>query len=265
MPIPQNHIDEAQAVQHQAAHDQSPQVRLIAGPGAGKSAAIEARVFWLLEQGVPAAEIFAVSFTRASARDLRDRIHRYCADNGQADASGVQVSTLHSLALRVLRKAGLLASRYPADPLVLDDWELENIFDAEYGELPNAGGKRRREEIRSYHEAYWSTGIYSPANYIPPDPPITDAESSQFLAFHGPRTQAYSCVLPGEIVRLCVEEMAAGNLDLRALLNVNHLIVDEFQDLNPMDLEFVNALVNTGTKILVAGDDDQSVYSFRFA
>jgi DNA helicase-2/ATP-dependent DNA helicase PcrA len=59
--------------------------------------------------------------------------------------------------------------------------------------------------------------------------------------------------------------MAAGNLDLRALLNVNHLIVDEFQDLNPMDLEFVNALVNTGTKILVAGDDDQSVYSFRFA
>jgi superfamily I DNA/RNA helicase len=42
------------------------------------------------------------------------------------------------------------------------------------------------------------------------------------------------------------------------------LIVDEYQDLNPMDLEFA-AIVNVGTKTFVAGDDDRSIYSFRFA
>jgi len=264
MPIPQVYIDGARDVQHRAAHDNLPQIRLVAGPGAGKSSAIEERVFWLLAQRVPPAEIFAISFTRASTQDLRERIRRYCTDRGQPLASQVQVSTLHSLALRILRRAGLL-ERYPADPLVLDDWELENIFDAEYGQLPNAGGKRRREQVRLYHEAFWSTGVYRPANYIPPNPPISDGESRRFLAFHGPTTQTYSCVLPGEIVRQCVEEIEAGNLDPVQLLGISHLIVDEFQDLNPIDLDFVYAAADRGVRVLIAGDDDQSVYSFRYA
>jgi DNA helicase-2/ATP-dependent DNA helicase PcrA len=43
---------------------------------------------------------------------------------------------------------------------------------------------------------------------------------------------------------------------------IEHLIVDEYQDLNPMDLEFVGSMIRGGA---VAGDDDQSIYSFRFA
>src|SRR5207248_1280144 len=49
------------------------------------------------------------------------------------------------------------------------------------------------------------------------------------------------------------------------LLNIGHLIVDEFQDLNPMDQAFVDGVVARGPSIFIAGDDDQSVYSFRFA
>src|SRR5205823_3507243 len=62
-----------------------------------------------------------------------------------------------------------------------------------------------------------------------------------------------------------VEEMNAGNLDVVGLLHMEHLIVDEFQDLNPMDLEFVDLIVQRGVNVFMAGDDDQSVYSFRFA
>src|SRR6266853_6403570 len=208
MPIPQHAISTAQAVQRNAAQDSSNAVRVIAGPGTGKSSSIEQRVCWLLAQGVAPARIFVVSFTRASARDLLERVKHHCHTQGQVGVVDVQVSTLHSLALRTLRRAGLLA-RYPADPLVLDDWELENIFDPEFGAASGINSKRRRQQIRYYHEAYWSTGIFRPPNYLPPNPPISHRESTVFLNFHGPTSQVYSCVLPGEIVRQCVHEMNA--------------------------------------------------------
>ncbi len=126
-------------------------------------------------------------------------------------------------------------------------------------------GKRRREEIRREHEAFWNTGTWAPPNYIPPDPPITDAERASFTAFHGPRTQTYSCVLPGEIVRQCADHVLAGTLDPVALIHLEHLIVDEYQDLNPVDQRFVDQLIAGGVVVFVAGDDDQSIYSFRYA
>ncbi len=261
MPITAAQISAAQARQHAAAHDASPQVRVVAGTGTGKSFAIEERVRWLLAQGVAPEAICAVSFTRASALDLRRRIQEYCTRNGQPTVTRVRVSTLHSLALRTLRAAGLLTA-YPADPLVLDTWELENIFEAEFGQAYGIRGSRC-EEIRREHEAFWSTGQWGPPNYIPPNPPISAGERSQFQAFHPPRTQTYSCVLPGEIVRQCVSHMRAGTLDPVSLLNLAHLIVDEYQDLNPMDLDVVDLMAARGVIPFVAGDDDQSIYSFR--
>jgi superfamily I DNA/RNA helicase len=72
-------------------------------------------------------------------------------------------------------------------------------------------------------------------------------------------------VLPGEIVRQCVANIQSGVLNPVAQLNMTHLIVDEFQDFNPIDLMFVGALMGAGVTTFVAGDDDQSVYSFRYA
>jgi DNA helicase-2/ATP-dependent DNA helicase PcrA len=263
MPITPTQIRAAQALQHAAAHDTAGQIRVVAGPGTGKSFAIEERVLWLMAQGVPPERICAVSFTRASALDLRRRIQAFCTQNGQPTVTRVRVSTLHSLALRTLRAAGLLTA-YPADPLVLDTWELENIFDSEFGH--SAGiGSTRCEEIRREHEAFWSTGQWGPPNYIPPNPPISTGERSQFRAFHAPRTQTYSCVLPGEIVRQCLGHMRASTLEPVSLLNLVHLIVDEYQDLNPIDLEFVDLMTAQGAILFVAGDDDQSIYAFRYA
>lgn len=266
MPIPDAAKAAAQVIQDAAAHSNTAQTRLIAGPGTGKSNTIVNRLCWLLGQGVEPSRIFVVSFTRASANDLKERIISACEQGGHAAAvTHIQVSTLHSLALRALRAGGLLA-RFPTQyPLVLDEWELENIFDPEFGASSGVTSRTRQKEIRRYHEAIWSTGGPDPPNYIPPDPAITTDEANTFVAFHTPRTQTYACVLPGEIVRQCVEEMSAGNLDVVGLLHMEHLIVDEFQDLNPMDLEFVDLIIQRGVNVFMAGDDDQSVYSFRFA
>lgn len=263
MPITPAQIAAAGAVQHAAAHDEAGQVRLVAGPGTGKSASIEERVCWLLAQGVDPEQVAVVSFTRASAADLRVRVHSYATQPGYGNIGEVPVTTLHSLALRVLRIAGHL-NAYPTPPLVLDDWETENIFDEEFGHVHNHG-RRRRRHIREEHEAYWSTGVWAPPNYLPPEPPISPAERATFDGFVSPRTQTYACVLPGQIIRLCVAEMEAGLLNAVDLLGLRHLIVDEFQDLNPNDLKFVDHIIQQGATVFVAGDDDQSLYSFRHA
>lgn len=265
LPITARQLETAKAAQDGAAHDAAPRVRLVAGPGTGKSHAIGERVHHLLSSGIAPGDVVAVSFTRAAARDLALRITDYCAKKGcdHPSASDVRVSTLHSLALGILRKADLLA-QYPAEPLVMDGWEVDHVYDAEFGEYAGKN-KTRCGEIRAHHEAFWSTGDWGPPNYIPPDPAITDEERGQFSKFHGGRSAAYSCVLPGEIVRCCVEEAKAGTIDLLDLAGARHLIVDEFQDLNAMDLDLVDRLVEAGVVTFVAGDDDQSIYSFRFA
>ncbi|MBS1862167.1 MAG: UvrD-helicase domain-containing protein [Actinobacteria bacterium] len=145
--------------QRAAAIDDTARVRVVAGPGTGKSFTIEQRVCWLLEQEVETGAIAAVSFTRASALDLQTRVHAACAAAGQ-DGADIRVTTLHSLALRSLRKRGVLGG-YPVDPVVLDRWELENLFDDEFGHLAGIGVTRRRE-IREDHEAFWSTGSHEP-------------------------------------------------------------------------------------------------------
>ena len=239
-------------------------MRVIAGPGTGKSFTIEDRVVSLVESGVDARRILGVSFTRASAFDLQARVRRAC-ERAEHERAYVTVSTLHSLALRSLRAAGILAA-YPVDPLVLDQWELQNLFDEEFGKVAGIGSIPRRREIREDHEAFWSTGSHDRRpSQSPPEPPISEGERGQFRQFHRPRTQLYACVLPGEIVQRCVEYMDAGTLDPVELLDFEHLIVDEFQDLNPMDLRFVYGMEAAGATLFVAGDDDQSLYSFRYA
>jgi DNA helicase-2/ATP-dependent DNA helicase PcrA len=57
----------------------------------------------------------------------------------------------------------------------------------------------------------------------------------------------------------------AGTVDPVALIHLEHLIVDEYQDLNPIDQQFIGELIARGVTTFVAGDDDQSIYSFRYA
>jgi DNA helicase II / ATP-dependent DNA helicase PcrA len=264
MPITPPQILSAQGAQHAAAHDGAQKIRLLAGPGTGKSSSIEKRVHWLLSNGTEPDQIVAVSFTRASAADLERRIRAYCHGNGQPQVEQVRVCTLHSVALRLLRQAGLLEA-FPVEPRVLDEWERRDIFDVEFGKMASIPKKRRREAIRRAHEAFWSAGIWNPANYIPPVPPITEEERNSFQAFLTSRGQLYACVLPGELVRRCVDAAHAGLIDLQELLGISHLIVDEFQDLNRCDLEFVRLIASDPVNLFAAGDDDQSIYSFRFA
>jgi DNA helicase-2/ATP-dependent DNA helicase PcrA len=166
---------------------------------------------------------------------------------------------MHSLALRILRRANLLTS-YPSTPIILDDWEQTNVYDSELASsLGCTSG--RAAEIRLAHDAQWQTLNPQHVNQAQ----ITPTEVQGFNAFHAARTNLYSCVLPGEVIYKCVDAIQQGALQATQLPTIEQLIVDEFQDLNACDQEFVRLLSSHGAVLFIAGDDDQSIYSFRHA
>ena len=118
----------AEKAQWKAAQDDADQIRLVAGPGTGKSSTIERRAAHLLNSNANPRRVFVISFTRATTAELSDRIVAFCAAQPCAGVvAEVSVSTMHSLALRLLRSAAVLATLFPDDPFVLDDWEREKV------------------------------------------------------------------------------------------------------------------------------------------
>jgi DNA helicase-2/ATP-dependent DNA helicase PcrA len=260
MPITDAQKTAAEAQQWSAARDPAAQVRLVAGPGTGKSRTIEKRVLHALESGAKAENVYVISFTRATCAELRERIKKFCAGGPhEAAAEKVHVSTMHSLALGILRRANLL-KLYPSDPTVLDDWEQRNVYDDELASMLNSN-PTRAGHIRLAHDAQWHT--LKDADLAQAQ--ITESEKIAFDAFHGTRTNLYACVLPGEVIFKCVQNFQMGNLPPDKLPKIEHLIVDEFQDLNACDQAFVQMLSGRGAVLFVAGDDDQSIYAFRHA
>lgn len=261
MPITPAQAMLAEQAQLAAASANSPQVRLIAGPGTGKSAAIERRVAHVLQNGANPANVYVISFTRATCAELVDRIVKYCSTLPcAAAATQVRVSTMHALALRILRAANVLATLYPSDPAVLDEWETSNIYDDELAHILGCA-PGRADEVRQAHDAQWQT--LNPQSIA--QAAITQAEMTGFNAFHGARRNLYCSVLPGEVIYECVTRIQQGAIQGHHLPTIEHLIVDEYQDLNACDQEFIRLLVANGATLFVAGDDDQSIYSFRHA
>ena len=260
MPITDAQKAIAEQSQWTIARDGAPQVRLVAGPGTGKSHTIEKRTAFLLLGGSIPANLYIISFTRATCAELSGRIQKFCSTLPcAAVASQVRVSTMHSLALRILRLANLLSS-YPSTPIIMDDWEQGMVYDSELASILGCS-RSRAAQIRLAHDAQWQTLDPQYLNQAK----ITPAEIQGFNAFHASRTNLYSCVLPGEVIFKCVEALQLGVLQPSQLPQIDHLIVDEFQDLNACDQEFVRLLASNGAFLFVAGDDDQSIYSFRHA
>jgi DNA helicase-2/ATP-dependent DNA helicase PcrA len=214
----------------------------------------------VLVQGANPRNVYVISFTRATCAELSDRVRRYCSQQTPPiDAQHVRISTMHSLALKMLRMGNQL-NQFPSEPVMLDDWEQQNIYDRELAADLRAS-KGRAEEVRLAHDAQWQTLNPAFVNQAQ----ITPAEIGIFNAFHTARTNLYSCVLPGEVLYRCVTALQQGAIAQDRLPNIEHLIVDEFQDLNACDQEFVRLLSNRGAILFIAGDDDQSIYSFRHA
>ena len=224
-------------------------VRVVAGPGTGKSFAMKRRVARLLETGVAPGAILPVTFTRVAAEDL----HRELVGMGVPGCNDLQGVTLHSLALRKLMRNHVLVATQRV-PRPLNEFEIEPLI----SDLMGAhGGKRQVNRLRVAYEAAWARlQHHQPGYAASPEDLAFQNDLLAWLKFH-------EAMLIGEVIPQ-FHQYLHSNPAAAERGEYAHILVDEYQDLNRAEQGVVE-LMSGAANVCIVGDDDQSIYSFKHA
>lgn len=230
------------------ASTQNPRVRVLAGPGTGKSFAMKRRVARLLEAGIDPTSILPVTFTRVAAEDL----HRELVGMGAPGCDQLEGVTLHSLALKFLVRQHILEAT-GRTPRPLNAFELKPLEK----DLASHGGVFEvREKIKAYETGWARLQDQDPSQPYEPDDVAFSNDLRAWLIFH-------RAMLIGEVIPI-FEEYLRLNPVAAERSEFAHILVDEFQDLNRAEQSVVE-LMSGIASVCIVGDDDQSIYSFKFA
>jgi len=228
--------------------------RLLAGPGTGKTLALVRHICFLIAvRGVDTDCIQAITFTRAAARELRQRVERELGEHVCP-----RISTLHSYALRQLLRNTKRVRELPQPIRIVDDWEERNIVLEDLKSLLNLRFVREARALLNELSADWQslTADEDDWNRRFPNP--------RFLGLWREHREIYGYTLRAELVyQLKKALQQRGDFEMEGPLE--YLLVDEYQDLNRCDLAIVNEIASRGIELFIAGDDDQSIYGFRKA
>jgi superfamily I DNA/RNA helicase len=241
-----------------AATNNSP-LRVMAGPGTGKSFAMKRRAARLLEAGQNARRILAVTFTRNAAASLVDDLGAL----GVNGCENIRAGTLHSFCFGLLNKNAVFdfLGRVPRPVItfkksgvlqfeggtMLDDLVIAGAF----------GPKRTCTKRIHAFEAAWARLQSEQAGW--PDDPIDRAFQTALLGW----LRFHKAILIGELVPEALRYLR-NNPACEERAAFDHVIVDEYQDLNRAEQDLIQLLCGDRA-IAIVGDVDQSIYRFRHA
>ncbi|MBZ5529791.1 MAG: ATP-dependent helicase [Acidobacteriia bacterium] len=225
------------------------QLRVVAGPGTGKTFALMRRVARLLEQNVQPNHILAVTYTRTAALDLVGKL----AQLGVAGADQVAAKTLHSLSFGLLSRTAVFQTLgRNARPLLAYE---QDTMACDLG--PQFGGKRKVNKLVKAFDAYWARLQHHQPGW--PNNPVEQAFDHALKAW----LRFHRAMLVGELIPLALDFVSQnpGHPDIP---QYEHVLVDEYQDLNRADQALIDAIAGNAA-VTVIGDEDQSIYGFRHA
>lgn len=240
-------------------------VLVIAAAGTGKTRTLVYRVAWLVEQGVPGNHILLLTFTNKAANEMMERARERV---GSA-VNGMWGGTFHSVANRMLRQHAELLG-YRRDYTILDADDQKKLCKTVVEELGHKGDK-------NFPKPDVLLSLFSLAANKNEDPEelVTDR-----FADHGIAIEPIMKVYHTYVARK--KELNAMDFD-DLLVNAvklledhegprryyqhqfRYVLVDEYQDTNPVQASFVSILSFVSRNLLVVGDDFQSIYSWRGA
>jgi DNA helicase-2/ATP-dependent DNA helicase PcrA len=252
---PQLTGDALAAVQHRGSH-----LQIIASAGSGKTEVVSQRVAELLEGGESAASIVAFTFTERAAGELKHRISERVDERLGRSAldklNGLFVGTIHGYCFRLLQTHVPKYETYD----VLDDNQLTAFLAREANRLEIRQLDGRSRLFASIQRFLQGVDVIDNELLDPtamPEPFRTVAVS-YFDALERYRLLTY-----GQQIAAAVAEL--GNHATRAKVQstLRHLIVDEYQDVNPAQERLIELLTGPGVELCVVGDDDQAIYQWR--
>lgn len=237
---------------------------VIAGAGSGKTRVLTARFAYLVHaHQVSPYSIAALTFTNRAATEMRERIEILL--NGSFP--GLWIGTFHGIALRLLRRhtqeAGL-----PTDFQILNTDDQQRLIKRILKTLnldpsdwsPRSVAAFINAEKEAMHRFSDTAAI---AGSSPP--PIVQIRLQMYQAYEEDCNRGGLVDFTEMLLR--VYELLRDHSDLleRYRLQFQELLVDEFQDTNPLQYSWLKLLAGTSGRVTVVGDDDQSIYSWRGA
>jgi DNA helicase-2/ATP-dependent DNA helicase PcrA len=247
-------------------------VCILAGAGTGKTRAITHRIAYRVVAGeIAAGHVLAVTFTARAAAQLRDRLARLVGASGWAGPGGgtVQARTFHAAALRQVR--------YFA-PRLLDGRELPEVLESKARLVTlaaaRAGLRTDRTTARDLAgEIEWSkSNLVEPADYPAAaakamrEPPYEAATVAEVFIAYEEIKRNRGTIDFEDMLRAAVwgiEEHPDVAEQIRA--QYRHFVVDEYQDVNPLQHRLLDAWLGGRDDLTVVGDASQTIYSFTGA
>ena len=238
-------------------HGEGP-LLVLAGAGSGKTRVIVQRIAWLIrERGVPPWQILAVTFTNKAAGEMRERVERLVG-SGEAPL----IATFHSTCARFLRR-DIHNLGYDSSFAIYDDKDAEKLLKEVIAGL---GLDEKRFPARSFAAAIDDCKNRG----IPPEEIPTGDYTGEMLArvygAYQERLKKCNALDFGDLLMLTVRlfeehpEVLARYRD-----KFRWILVDEYQDTNPIQYRLVRLLAGERRNLCVVGDDDQSIYRWRGA
>jgi len=242
---------------------------ILAGAGSGKTTTLSARVAWLIAHGVQPERILLLTFTRRAAAAMIARTRALLERTDASPRAPVVAGTFHAIAWRLVRlyaePLGL-----PARLSVIDASDSADLIDVVRQQLGLADSGGRFPRKGTLADIYSRTvNMQSPlsevlAGHFPWCLPHLEEIGSIFRAY-GERKRAGQLLDLDDLLlywrALALHEQAGPKLAAM----FDHVLVDEYQDVNGLQVDIVKAFREHNCGLTVVGDDFQAIYGFRAA
>ena len=237
------------AVEHRGSH-----IQIIASAGSGKTEVVSQRVAALLAEGEPASSIVAFTFTERAAASLKERISARVAERLGPEAldqlGGLYVGTIHAYCFRLLQTH---VPRYETYD-VLDENQLTAFLVREATRLQIKdidGGLFK--SIRTFLE---NLDVVENELLVPSQ--LEDPFRSVLERYYASLGK-YRLLTYGQQIARAVAELDRSEVRDTVLADLRHLIVDEYQDVNPAQESLIQQLTVPDVSLVVVGGDDQAI------
>ena len=275
----------------------------IASAGTGKTTSLVLRYLELIDSGVPLGRVAGVTFTRAAAGELRQRVadgiaevlargdylggafvpsagerapyERARFERARDELGGAVLSTIHGFMIAALR---LNAPALGLDPgfTLLGEWEAAAIFEEEVKGLlllaaapdhPLRAASARLGESAAPRLA----ALFAARSLAPRLTFGATTEEAALRALYRAALAAYdrrlggASLAPGEVERRAFRMLGSARARERLAKRFPRVLVDEYQDVNPLQGAFFEQLAAAGVALELVGDPKQSIYGFRNA
>ncbi|HPF34176.1 MAG TPA: UvrD-helicase domain-containing protein [Candidatus Krumholzibacteria bacterium] len=233
---------------------------VVAGAGSGKTRVLTTRIAWLLsERRVLPSEILAFTFTNKAAREMKERVNTLVGENRAPH----WVGTFHATGVKILRRDGAALGIDPNFTIydTDDSTRLLKRVAADAGADP----KQYPPSKLRHRISAWKNEDIDPETALA-DAEFWDEPPAKAYAAYEKALRANNALDFDDLILRTVHLLEQSE-EVRAKYaqRFRHVLVDEFQDTNKLQLILIKALSSVHGNVFAVGDDDQSIYSWRGA